>query len=60
MMPLGWPTRRRSGDVVILAYHRVGNVRSEIELPADLRLDLAREIAFLPRRYRLFPARQQS
>ncbi len=30
--------------------------RVEIEIPADLRLELAREIAFLPRRYRLFPA----
>ncbi len=30
--------------------------RVEIELPPDLRLELAREIAFLPRRYRLFPA----
>jgi sulfate transport system ATP-binding protein len=34
--------------------------RVEIEIPADLRLELAREIAFLPRRYRLFPAPQQS
>jgi sulfate/thiosulfate transport system ATP-binding protein len=34
--------------------------RVEIEIPADLRLELAREIAFLPRRYRLFPAAQQS
>jgi sulfate/thiosulfate transport system ATP-binding protein len=33
--------------------------RVEIEIPADLRLELAREIAFLPRRYRLFPAARQ-
>ena len=31
------------------------NSRVEIEIPADLRLELAREIAFLPRRYRLYP-----
>ena len=34
--------------------------RVEIELPADLRLELAREIAFRPRRYRLFPATTQA
>ncbi len=32
--------------------------RVEIEIPSDLRLELAREIAFLPLRYRLFPAGQ--
>jgi hypothetical protein len=35
------------------------NSRVEIEIPADLRLELAREIAFLPRRYRLYPASAQ-
>jgi hypothetical protein len=34
--------------------------RVEIEIPADLRLELAREIAFLPRRYRLYPATTQT
>ena len=32
--PLGWPARRRPGDVVVLLYHRVGDTRSEIELGA--------------------------
>ena len=35
------------------------NSRVEIEIPADLRLELAREIAFLPRRYRLYPTSPQ-
>ena len=35
------------------------NSRVEIEIPADLRLELAREIAFLPRRYRLYPTISQ-
>jgi sulfate transport system ATP-binding protein len=35
------------------------NSRVEIEIPADLRLELAREIAFLPRRYRLYPTTPQ-
>ena len=34
--------------------------RVEIELPADLRLELAREIAFRPRRYRLFPTANEA
>ena len=34
--PLGMPARRRQGDVVVLLYHRVGEGRSEIELPADI------------------------
>ena len=32
--------------------------RTEIELPADFSLNLASPIAFLPRRYRLYPASQ--
>jgi sulfate transport system ATP-binding protein len=32
--------------------------RIEIELPADFSLNLASPIAFLPRRYRLYPASQ--
>jgi sulfate transport system ATP-binding protein len=32
--------------------------RIEIELPADLSLNLARTVAFRPRRYRLYPASQ--
>ena len=34
--------------------------RVEIELPADLRLEFAREIAFRPRRFRLYPASEAS
>jgi len=33
LIPLGWPGRRRPGDVVVLLYHRVGDGGSEIELP---------------------------
>ena len=35
LTPLGWPTRRRRGDVVVLLYHRVGPGGSEIELPVE-------------------------
>jgi peptidoglycan/xylan/chitin deacetylase (PgdA/CDA1 family) len=35
LTPLGWPARRRPGDVVVLLYHRVGRGGGEIELPAD-------------------------
>lgn len=35
LTPLGWPTRRRRGDVVALLYHRVGPGGSEIELPVE-------------------------
>jgi peptidoglycan/xylan/chitin deacetylase (PgdA/CDA1 family) len=35
LTPLGWPARRRPGDLVVLLYHRVGRGRSEIELPTD-------------------------
>ena len=54
-------THRRHGGArrVELSVGAKGS-RVEIEIPADLRLELAREIAFLPRRYRLFPARQQT
>jgi peptidoglycan/xylan/chitin deacetylase (PgdA/CDA1 family) len=34
--PMGLPARRRSGDVVILLYHRIGPARSEIEVDADV------------------------
>jgi peptidoglycan/xylan/chitin deacetylase (PgdA/CDA1 family) len=34
--PLGLPARRRTGDVVILLYHRIGSSRAEIELPLDV------------------------
>jgi sulfate/thiosulfate transport system ATP-binding protein len=34
--------------------------RIEIELPADLSLDLARTVAFRPRRFRLYPAASQT
>jgi peptidoglycan/xylan/chitin deacetylase (PgdA/CDA1 family) len=30
--PLGWPARRRAGDVVVLLYHRLGRGTSEIDL----------------------------
>ena len=36
LTPLGWPARRRPGDVVVLLYHRVGPARSEIELAPDV------------------------
>jgi peptidoglycan/xylan/chitin deacetylase (PgdA/CDA1 family) len=32
-LPIGVPSRRREGDVVILAYHRVGAGSREIDLP---------------------------
>jgi len=35
LVPLGWPRRRRPGDVVILLYHRVGVEAREIGLPVD-------------------------
>ena len=57
-----------SGEVAVLRRHAglrrvdlevgTGRSRIEIELPADLSLNLARTIAFRPRRYRLFPASQ--
>ena len=34
--PLGWPARRRRGDVVVLLYHRVGRGISEIELAPEV------------------------
>jgi sulfate transport system ATP-binding protein len=34
--------------------------RIEIELPADLSLDLDRTVAFRPRRFRLYPAASQT
>ena len=56
------------GEVSVLRRHaglrrvdlEVGAKRSriEIELPADLSLNLASPVAFLPRRYRLYPASQ--
>jgi len=56
------------GEVSVLRRHaglrrvdlEVGAERNriEIELPADLSLNLASPIAFLPRRYRLYPASQ--
>ncbi len=36
LTPLGWPARRRKGDVVVLLYHRIGDGRSEIALPPDV------------------------
>jgi sulfate transport system ATP-binding protein len=55
-----------SGEVRVLRRHaglrradvEVGEKRDrvEIELPADLSLDHAAKVAFLPRRYRLYPA----
>lgn len=33
LTPAGWPGRRRPGDVVVLLYHRVGDGRSEIDMP---------------------------
>lgn len=36
LTPLGWPARRRRGDVVVLLYHRVGPGASEIELAPDV------------------------
>ena len=36
LTPLGWPARRRRGDVVVLLYHRVGPGVSEIELAPDV------------------------
>ena len=35
LTPLGWRTRRRRGDVVVLLYHRVGPGGSEIELTVE-------------------------
>jgi len=56
------------GEVSVLRRHaglrrvdlEVGAERNriEIELPADLSLNLASPVAFLPRRYRLYPASQ--
>jgi peptidoglycan/xylan/chitin deacetylase (PgdA/CDA1 family) len=36
LTPLGWPARRRRGDVVVLLYHRVGRGVSEIELAPEV------------------------
>jgi peptidoglycan/xylan/chitin deacetylase (PgdA/CDA1 family) len=36
MLPLGVLHPRRSGDVVVLLYHRIGEGGREIDLPADL------------------------
>ena len=36
VLPFGITTRRRDGDVVILAYHRVGAGDREVDLPRDL------------------------
>jgi sulfate transport system ATP-binding protein len=57
-----------SGEVRVLRRHAglrradvevgSGRDRIEIELPADLSLNLASPVAFLPRRYRLYPASQ--
>ena len=46
----GLVAHRRPGDVVMLLYHRVGDGRSEIELPPDR---FEREIAHLARRDRV-------
>jgi sulfate/thiosulfate transport system ATP-binding protein len=56
------------GEVRVLRRHaglrradvEVGQKRDriEIELPADLSLNFAGKVAFLPRRYRLYPASQ--
>jgi len=35
-LPFGLPGRRRGDDAVILLYHRVGDGRSQIELPAEV------------------------
>jgi peptidoglycan/xylan/chitin deacetylase (PgdA/CDA1 family) len=47
--PLGWPTRRRPGDIVILLYHRVGPEASEIEMPLG---DFERQLVHLASRER--------
>jgi sulfate transport system ATP-binding protein len=57
-----------SGAVTVLRRHAglrrvdlevgTGRNRIEIELPADLSLDLAKTVAFRPRRYRLYPTSQ--
>jgi len=44
VLPFGLPARRRADDVVILLYHRIGEGRSEIELPAQA---LERQLAFV-------------
>src|SRR5712691_4692962 len=36
LTPLGWPARRRPGDVVVLLYHRVGRGASEIDLTPEV------------------------
>ena len=36
MLPFGVLRPRRTGDVVVLLYHRIGEGRREIDLPADL------------------------
>ena len=50
LTPLGWPARRRPGDVVVLLYHRVGSGSSEIELPVR---DFERQLARLAERERV-------
>ena len=45
LTPPGWVGRRRPGDVVVLLYHRVGPVPSEIELPAETFERQIRELA---------------
>ena len=35
VLPAGITSRRHRGDVVILLYHRIGDTRSEIELPRE-------------------------
>lgn len=47
VLPLGLPGWRRKGDVLILAYHRIGWGRSEIDLPPQI---FERQLAFLAER----------
>lgn len=49
-LPLGLPGYRRPGDVVILAYHRVGFGDREIDLPLHV---FARQLAALKKRSRV-------
>jgi peptidoglycan/xylan/chitin deacetylase (PgdA/CDA1 family) len=50
VLPGGMVTRRRSGDVVILLYHRVGGPGGEIDLPAAL---FERQLELLAERERV-------
>jgi sulfate transport system ATP-binding protein len=52
--------RRHGGTRRVELSVGVKGSRVEIELPADLRLEFAREIAFRPRRFRLYPASEAS